>query len=97
RQIVLKGVPYEQGQKVNVIYDQSTNEFGIIPYEEIPQNYPGTGDCFTSRLIGALLQQVTLLDATKQATSFVTLGVKATYEAGTDTREGILLENLLDF
>ena len=95
KQIVLKGVPYENGQKVNVIYDKQTELFGMIPYEEVPQNYPGTGDCFTSKLIGALLQGETLLEATKQATSFVTLGVKATYEAGTDTREGILLENLL--
>ena len=95
KQIVLKGVPYEEGQKINVIYDKQEELFGIIPYEEVPQNYPGTGDCFTSKLIGELLQGETLLEATKQATTFVTLGVKATYEAGTDTREGILLEKLL--
>lgn len=95
--VVLKGIPYENGQKINMIYDKNQNQCEVIPYEEVKQNYPGTGDCFASRLIGELLQGASLVDAAKKATSFVTLGVKATYEVGTDTREGILLEKLLDF
>lgn len=95
-QVVLKGIPYENDTKVNAIYDREMDMFELIPYDEVPAHYPGTGDCFTSRLIGELLQGKSLLEATKIATDFVRLGVKLTYEAGTSAREGILLERLLN-
>lgn len=97
KKVVLKGIPYVEGKKINMTYDREEDVYCNIPYEEIPQNYPGTGDCFTSRLIGELLQGESLVEAAKKATDFVSFGVKATYEAGTDTREGILLEKLLNF
>lgn len=97
KQVVLKGIPYENGQKINMTYDKVQGNYCIIPYEEVPSNYPGTGDCFASRLIGELLNGRTLDEAAQNATSFVTYGVKVTHEAGTDTREGILLEKLLNF
>ncbi len=96
-QVVLKGIPYENGQKINMTYDRAEDSYCMIPYEEVPSSYPGTGDCFASRLIGELLKGESLADSAKSATSFVTYGVKVTYEAKTDTREGILLEQLLDF
>ena len=96
-QVVLKGIPYKDGEKVNAIYDKEIDTFELIHYEEIPKHYPGTGDCFTSRLIGELLQGRSLLEATKEATAFVRLGVQLTYEAGTAEREGILVEKLLNF
>lgn len=96
-QVVLKGIPYENDTKVNAIYDREIDAFELIHYEEVPAQYPGTGDCFTSKLIGELLGGKSLLEATKAATEFVRLGVKLTYEAGTSTREGILVEKLLNF
>lgn len=96
-QVVVKGIPYEAGKKVNMTYDKKQDCYGIIPYEEVPSSYPGTGDCFASRLIGELLKGESLANAAQKATSFVTHGVKVTYEAQTDTREGILLERLLNF
>ena len=96
-QVVLKGIPYGDGRKMNMTYDKVQDRYGIIPYEEVPSNYPGTGDCFASRLIGELLKGESLAISAQKATSFVTYGVKVTYEAQTDTREGILLERLLDF
>lgn len=94
---IVKGIPYESGKKVNMTYDKKQDCYGIIPYEEVPSSYPGTGDCFASRLIGELLKGESLANAAQKATSFVTYGVKVTYEAHTDTKEGILLERLLSF
>ena len=95
--VVLKGIPYENKQKINMAYDREDDSYCMIPYEEVPSSYPGTGDCFASRLIGELLKGKSLKEAAKDATSFVTAGVRETYKAKTDTREGILLEQLLNF
>ena len=36
--------------------DKNDSRFWKIPIDYIPADYPGTGDCFTSVLTGALLQ-----------------------------------------
>lgn len=95
KKVVMKGIHKDDGTKVNVAFDKEENTLHILPYEEVPMNYPGTGDAFASVLVGALLQGMSLAEATEKAASFVREGVAVTYEAGTDSRAGILIEAVL--
>lgn len=61
----------------------------------VPGQFPGTGDIFTSVLTGALLGGEVLSDAVCRAAAFVADCMRATTEAGTPAREGVLLEQSL--
>ena len=66
-----------------------------MPYQEINAHYPGTGDAFTSALIGALIQGDSLPMAMSRATEFISLAIKTTYGYQTETREGVMFEKVL--
>ncbi|WP_459128970.1 PfkB family carbohydrate kinase [Guggenheimella bovis] len=48
--------------KTIVATDDGTQK-ALIPYEEIPVSFPGTGDVFSSFLLGSLLEEKSLFDA----------------------------------
>lgn len=81
----------------NVIaYDKENNVFWKIRCKYIPASYPGTGDCYTSVVIGSLLQGDSLPIAIDRGTQFITQCIRASYGFKYDTREGILLERMLN-
>ena len=55
------------GQHAVVGYDHLAGERFLIPFDEIPVYFPGTGDIFSSVLMGRVLQGRTLADATSNA------------------------------
>lgn len=93
--VVITGMMDAHGNKVNVAYDRSNNRFWKVPYKEVMEHYPGTGDAFASVLIGALIQGDSLPVAISRAAQFISLAIKTTYGYGTDTKEGIMLEKVL--
>lgn len=95
KQVVMKGIRTEGGKKVNVAYDKVRNQLDMMPYEEIPMHYPGTGDAFASVLVGGLIKGMGLSEAVEHAAQFVKKAVEVTKEAGTDPREGVLIEKVL--
>ena len=92
----------EEGRRRNdessavVAYERGEDRFWKIDCAHIPAHYPGTGDTFASVLTGGLLLGDTLSLALDRAVQFVTLGIRATFGQGLPTREGILLERILD-
>lgn len=93
--VIITGIPDETGRKTNVAYDTNQDIFWKVPYQEIAIHYPGTGDAFTSVLIGALIQGDSLPMAIERASRFISLAIKTTYSYCTDTKEGIMLEKVL--
>lgn len=93
--VVITGVTAENGQKVNVAYDKKRNSYWKVPYKEIEAHYPGTGDAFTSVLIGALMKGEALPEAIGKAAAFISLAIKTTYEKKGEVREGIMFESVL--
>ena len=67
-----------------------------MPIDYIPADFPGTGDCFTSVLTGALLQGDSLPIALDRAVHFISYGVRATFGYSYDPLQGILLEKILN-
>lgn len=92
--VVITGIPFGD-ELVNAGYARKTKAFWEIKSKRIPVSYPGTGDIFASVLGGALLKGLNLPMAIELATEFVTKSIKATFQANTPSREGVLLETAL--
>jgi len=95
--VVITSAPDKtSGQKYSVIaYNKNDSRFWKVPIDYIPADFPGTGDCFTSVLTGALLQGDSLPIALDRAVHFISYGVRATYGYNYDQSQGILLERIL--
>jgi pyridoxine kinase len=92
---VITGIATVDGENINACYDKRTDEYWKIPFCFINKRYPGTGDLFTSLLVGYLMNDKKLPEAIEEASRFVSLAVKETYEAGTPSREGVLFEKIM--
>ncbi len=96
--VVITSVPDESSlKKYSVIaYNKSDSRFWKVPINYIPADFPGTGDCFTSILTGALLQGDSLPLALDRAVHFISCGARATFGYDYDQNQGILLERILN-
>jgi pyridoxine kinase len=95
--VVVTGVPGNSSMKTSsvIAYENKGSRFWKVPINYIPADFPGTGDCFTSVLTGALLQGDSLPIAMERAVHFISSGVRATLGYNYDQKEGILLERVL--
>ena len=95
---VITSVPdMNNKQNTNVLaYDKDNNMFWKVGCRYIPAAYPGTGDTFTSVVIGSLLQGDSLPVALDRATQFISQCIKASYGFNYPKRNGVLLEKELD-
>lgn len=93
--VIMTGIPLANRQIMNMGYERRSGRFWQVVSEHIPARYPGTGDIFASVLAGALLHKQSVPQAMELAAAFVTMAIKTTFEAGTPTREGVLLESAL--
>lgn len=92
---VITGIATVDGENINACYDKRTDEYWKIPFSFIDKRYPGTGDLFTSLMVGYLMNDKKLPEAIEEASRFVSLAVKETFEAGTPSREGVLFEKIM--
>ncbi|MEA1974993.1 MAG: pyridoxamine kinase [Bacillota bacterium] len=96
--VILTSVPDKsENKKTSVIaYNRANDVFWKVSCTYIPAYYPGTGDAFTSVIIGSLLQGDSLPISLERGVQFITNGIKASYGFDYPKREGILLERVLD-
>ena len=96
--VVVTSVPDKEKDKdSNVIaYDRSCNTYWKIKCRYIPTFYPGTGDAYTSVMIGSLLDGDSLPIALDKGVQFITQAIKASYGFDYPNREGVLLERVLE-
>lgn len=93
RSIVITSA-FVEGKAAVIGYDHERDERFTITFEEIPLRFPGTGDVFTSVLMGKKLYGLTLEDATACAMHVVKDLVRANCNAE-DPRKGIPIERFL--
>ncbi len=98
RIVILTSVPHEEfSKRTSVIaYNRDTEAYWKVSCDYIPASYPGTGDAYTSVLIGSLLQGDSLPMAMERGVQFITTGIKASYGFDYPKREGVLLERVLN-
>jgi len=93
--VVITGVKLDKNRLANVSYNRIDDIYWRVIYHPVPVEYPGTGDVFTSVLIGSLLRGDNLPMAIDRATQFISYAVRITYGYRTPVREGIMLEKVL--
>ncbi|MGM0445549.1 MAG: pyridoxamine kinase [Bacillota bacterium] len=95
--VIITSVPgYTDKEKTSVLgYDKNDDRFWKVDCDYIPANFPGTGDLFTSILVGSILTGDSLPMAIDRAVQFISLAVRTTYGYDFPEREGVLLERIL--
>ena len=78
----------------NIGIDRTGNEFAVV-CDYLGGSYPGTGDIFTSVVIGELLRGASLQTAAGTATAFTEKCIAATIGSGEPERDGVFLEAVL--
>ena len=76
-------------------FNHFTGDYFLLPYDEIPVQFPGTGDIFSAVLIGHLLDGQPLRESTRQAMDVVYRLIDLNKD-NADKNEGIPLEKHLD-
>ena len=96
--VVATSVPDQgEGKDTNVVaFDRRSNTYWKIQCRYIPASYPGTGDAYTSVMIGSLLNGDSLPIALDKGVQFITQAIKASYGFDYPKREGVLLEKVLE-
>ncbi|PAB57050.1 pyridoxamine kinase [Anaeromicrobium sediminis] len=94
--VIITSVPDKDKRTSVVAYDKKFNRFWKVSCEYIPAHYPGTGDSFTSVVIGSLLQGDSLPMALDRGVQFISSCIKASYGFDYKEREGVLLELVLE-
>ncbi|WP_053955471.1 pyridoxamine kinase [Inediibacterium massiliense] len=95
--VIITSVPEKECKNTSVIaYDREGKKFWKVSCLYIPAHFPGTGDTFTSVLVGSLLQGDSLPVAMDRSVQFIISAIRASYGFDYPEREGILLERVLE-
>ncbi len=95
--VVITSVPgYTSKEKTSVLaYQKKEDRYWKVDCDYIPANFPGTGDLFTSILVGSILSGDSLPMAIDRAVQFISMAVRTTYGYDFPEREGVLIERVL--
>lgn len=91
--IILTGIDIYDNKLGVCIYDGENISFYY--HRKIDVYYPGTGDLFTSVLLGLILNDIKLLDGAKLAADFVLEAIEYTIKKGGNNLFGVEFEPLL--
>jgi pyridoxine kinase len=95
--VIITSVPDKSRGKTNVIaYNREDGRYWKVQCEYIPAHFPGTGDAFTSVIVGSILQGDSLPIALDRGVQFITSALRASYGYIYPQREGVLIERVLD-
>lgn len=96
--VIITSVPdFISNKNTSVIaYNREDNRFWKVKCDYIPAYFPGTGDAFTSVIIGSILQGDSLPISLDRGVQFITAAIRASYGYKYPHREGVLLERVLD-
>jgi len=95
--VIITSVTEKDGDKTSVIaYNKNDGRFWKVDCDFIPADFPGTGDTFTSVVVGSILKGDSLPLALDRAVQFISIAVRTTYGYDYPEREGVMLERVLD-
>lgn len=82
-------------EKFTLVKGKKQKDYSLLPYEEIPLRFPGTGDIFSTILISSIMKGNSLLYSTKRAMDCVKELIILNKD-NIDKFKGIPLEEYLD-
>jgi pyridoxine kinase len=90
--IVITGIPFGDRVGNAVMVD---GEVRLISMPRLERSFPGTGEVFTSTLLGEIVRGKSLYDAAEAAQAFTHQTILHSQSSPEPTRNGVLLEALL--
>lgn len=96
--IVITSVPlYDKSKIGTAVYEEKSDSIELIISDRLEKSYPGTGDIFTSVLIGMMLNGNSLNDSARKSCTFVERCILESSKYDYPTKEGILLEKVIKY
>ncbi len=96
RCVMITSVPIEhEGSYAVCVYDKSEDIYMKFPFTLIPGTYPGTGDTFSSIVLGGILKGKSVPQSVNKALKFLSATIELTNKEGTPYRNGLALEAML--
>ncbi|WP_411168104.1 pyridoxamine kinase [Clostridium sp. MB05] len=92
--VIITGI-IKENSIYNFAYNKSNNEFFIVKSEFNNESYSGTGDIFTSVVIGLLLNNHDFKFSIEKATEFIYNAIQYTTKFKTNPKEGVIFELFL--
>lgn len=94
--IIITSVPLKDKSKIGTsIYDGKNDLIEVIICDRLEKSYPGTGDIFTSVLMGMILNGFDLKESIKKSCTFVEKAIMESSKYDYPTKEGVLMERVL--
>lgn len=97
KKVVLTGVSFKVNELGVMSYDKNTNKFFSYFREKIPVKYHGTGDIFSSTLVGAIVNGNSVEEALKIAVDYVWETIKDTYKTNKEDAYGVNFESKIPY
>ncbi len=97
KKAILTGVSFKENDLGVMSYNKETNQFFTYFKEKIPVKYHGTGDIFSSTLIGAMLNNNSLEESLKIAVDYVWETILDTYKEKKEDAYGVNFENKIPY
>lgn len=94
--VIITSVPHKNNMTDVIAYNREDGRFWKVSCVYIPAHFPGTGDMFTSVIVGSMLKGDSLPMALDRGVQFITAAIRASYGFVYPQREGVLLEKVLD-
>lgn len=95
KSVIMTSTVLKQHGSSVVGYDYENNKEFVIPFEEIPVRFPGTGDIFSAVFMGNIMGGHSIYDSTKLAMDKVKSLIERNKD-NADKYKGIPIENCLD-
>ncbi len=94
--VIITSVPVANKKKIGItVYNGENDSLKLIIRDRIERSYPGTGDVFTSVLIGLIMDDNSLEKSVEESCKFVENCIKESSSYDYPTREGLILEPIL--
>jgi len=97
KQVVLTGVGFDDSQLGSAVYDVASGHIEYVFAPRIEGYFHGTGDCFGSALLSALLNGKNLVEAAQIACNFVHKAITITQDLNQEARYGVAFELALPY
>lgn len=95
RSVLITSISLSDGSRAVAGYNADTDEYFLLPYQEIPVHFPGTGDIFSAIVDGHLLRGEQLQTSARIAMDTLSKWIEINRE-NKDKNRGIPLERHLE-
>ncbi len=94
---ILTGVSFEEGKTGAMGYDKEKEEFFYYSHEKLPVSFHGTGDIYSSTLVGAMMNDMNWKEAIQVACDYTAECIRTTLEDPAKPWYGVNFEQVIPY